>query len=413
MASPALALRQTRLPVVPVIQATSAILVDGDTGQVLYAHNADDRLPMASTTKIMTAMLFCERVPPEQLITVSKYAASVGESSLHLKTGERLTAHDLLYAMILRSANDGCVAAAEATSGSEAAFVQLMNKRARALGLTNTHYANCHGLTAPGHFTSARDLATLARVALTDPRLAAVFRTRLIDIQRSIDVKDEAIRTHDHFLADYPGADGVKTGWTVPAGHCFVGSAVRDGLHLISVVLHSPNYLNETTELMNYGFGAFTPKIAERAGTMVGRCHVSGGTVSHVSVETLADLHYDVLRGTTPRVRVQSSIHALQAPVAMHGIAGEDTVLLDGQPVCSTPLVVERPVPHAAARQNTAAFGGFWICSILLLLLLVSLRNAPVKRRTRTSSQASRARRSGVTTGQRTADRQRAGSGKR
>ncbi|HLK56427.1 MAG TPA: serine hydrolase, partial [Chthonomonadaceae bacterium] len=171
----------------PVIKAPCAILIDAVSGQVLFEQNADVQRPMASTTKIMTALLFCENVPDTAVITASKYAASIRDSSLHIKEGEKISAHDLLRAILMRSANDGCVAAAEYTSGTEAAFVAKMNERARQLGATHTHFTNPHGLHNPLHYTTARDLALIARAAMEESRICEVVRMQKCRITRSMD----------------------------------------------------------------------------------------------------------------------------------------------------------------------------------------------------------------------------------
>ncbi|HLJ55088.1 MAG TPA: D-alanyl-D-alanine carboxypeptidase family protein, partial [Chthonomonadaceae bacterium] len=219
----------------PVLQSASAILIDASSGQVLYEMNADVERPMASTTKIMTALLFCEAVPDDAIVTASERACKVRDSSLHLKLGEKVKAHDLLRAILMRSANDGCVAAAECAAGSESAFVDRMNARAAQLGALHTHFMNPHGLHDPNHYTTARDLATIGRAAMQVPRIEEVVRTEKTRIDRSINKQDITMRNHSHFLGHYPGADGIKTGWTIPAGHCYVGSATINGWRLISV----------------------------------------------------------------------------------------------------------------------------------------------------------------------------------
>ncbi|HXG23294.1 MAG TPA: D-alanyl-D-alanine carboxypeptidase family protein, partial [Chthonomonadales bacterium] len=229
-------------------------MIDAVSGQVLYARNADIPRPPASTTKIMTAILLLEHTRPEDIITASKHACETEGSGLHLKPGEKVSARDMLYALMLRSANDGCVAVAEHIAGSEARFAQMMTAKAREIGATDTTFKNSHGLDSPGHRTTARDLALIARYASIYPEFNEVTRTKFYNLTRSSNSKDVLLRNHAKFLWKFPGADGVKTGYTNPAGRCFVGGATWNGWRLISVVLNSPDVVGETTRLMKYGF---------------------------------------------------------------------------------------------------------------------------------------------------------------
>lgn len=362
----------------PEIGASGAILIDAATGQVLYAHNPDTPHPMASTTKIMTALLFCEHIPETAIVTARPDACAVHESSMHLKPGEQITAHDLLYAMLLRSANDGCVAAADTVAGSEQAFVDLMNRRAVELGACNTHFMNSHGLTAAGHYTTARDLAIIARAALQEPRIAEVVRTKAYRIHRSIDQDDVNLRNHSHFLGRYPGADGVKTGWTVPAGHCYIGSATHNGWRLISVVLHSPDYVHETAELMNFGFHNFERHVLAKAGAAVGECPVDHGVRSSVRAIAEQDLSVVTPRATAGPLDTRFHWAHIAAPVRPGTNVGTLTATMDGRVIAAVPLVAAETdnnsdsASAAIPWRRSAAMAGF-----ILTTGLVSLRYGP------------------------------------
>jgi D-alanyl-D-alanine carboxypeptidase (penicillin-binding protein 5/6) len=343
--APESAPRSPLLP--PVIHAASSILIDAVSGQVLYEKNADVEHPMASTTKIMTALLFCENVPDDAIITASKYACSTGGSSLHLKPGEKISGSDLLHAILMRSANDGCVAAAEHIAGSEAAFVEKMNAKARELGALHTHFANPHGLNAPDHYTTARDLAAIARAAIAEPRFSSIVRTQFYRINRSKDKNDVTLRNHSHFLGKFDGADGIKTGWTVPAGHCYVGSATQHGWRLLSVVLHSPDYVHETIRLMKFGFSHFAPHVVARAGETVGMCPVKGGVQPEIPVTVRAQVQVvtrkDDSLPLTQRLEVTPEI----APVASGEAVGTLAVYHGAAPAGQVPVValIADPLP--------------------------------------------------------------------
>ncbi len=360
-----------------MIHAACAILVDAVSGQVLYERNADAPRPMASTTKIMTALLFCEHVPDTAVITASPTACAVKESSLHLKKGEKLSAHDLLRAILMRSANDACVDAAEYVAGSEQAFVQMMNDRAAALGCTHTHFTNPHGLNDPDHYTSARDLALIARAAIQEPRISEVVRTRQTRITRSMDKQDVTLYNHSHFLGRFPGADGIKTGWTVPAGHCYVGSVTQHNWRLISVVLKSPDYVHETALLMKYGYANYEPHILAHAGDPAGRCPIQNGAVASVPATVQQKLQVVLRKGAPADLEPQLQYFSPDAPVARGAVVGLYKAVVDGKLICAVPVTAAERVDRApvtlartgsSGRSNTLLTMGsiFAVCLVSL-----------------------------------------------
>lgn len=241
----------------PAIKASAAVLMDFDTGKLLFAKNPTLIRQPASTTKMMTAALVIERCNLDDWVTAGPNVETVTGSSLHLKPGEKLRVRDLLYAILLRSGNDACVAAAEHVSGSVPKFADLMNRRAKEIGMKHTHFTNPHGLNDPLHYTTAQDLAILARFCMQHQVFCDIVGAQKQTISRSLNSQDLLIRNHNRLLGKYPGLEGIKTGYTAPAGHCFVGSASRRGWRIISVVMHSPNWQAETKALLNYGFRQF------------------------------------------------------------------------------------------------------------------------------------------------------------
>lgn len=245
---------QTEAPKPPAVRAAAAIVLEAKTGRVLFAKNPDRRLPPASTTKIMTAWLFARDTQMEKRVTTPPEAAKVSGSVLGMAPGETFTARDLLYAMLLLSANDACIAAAKQNAGSVPAFVARMNQEAQQLGLPNTHFVNTNGLPAPNHYASARDLALLARQALGNPPFAEAARTKTYSVPRANQRPPTELVNRNELLWTVPGMDGVKTGQTQEAGFCFVGSVTRQGRRIITVVLNSPDWKKETAALVNYSF---------------------------------------------------------------------------------------------------------------------------------------------------------------
>ena len=276
----------------PEIRAQAAVLADLETGQVLFAHKPNERRPIASLTKIMTAMLVTERTEPTDVVTVSDEAASgrpAGISSLGLVPGERIRVNELLYALLLQSANDAAVALAEHVSGSVDAFVDDMNTRAERLGLPNTMFASPNGLDDDG-YSSASDLVRLTRAAYRSRGFASVVATRLHTVT-SLDEPPRIVQNRNVLLWLYPGAIGVKTGFTSAAGFCVVAAAEREGMRLIAVVLGEPSEpFSEAAALLNYGFAAFDQRTLVREGERLGVVDVAGRTIPLIAGGSLRGL---------------------------------------------------------------------------------------------------------------------------
>ena len=232
----------------PQVSAKSAALLDGMTGECLYAKNGNQRALIASTTKIMTGLLVCEAGELDRTVTVPDAAVGLEGSSMYLKKDETLTRRDLLYGMMLHSGNDAALTLAISVSGSEAAFVRQMNLRARALGLTQTHFANPHGLDSGENYSTALDLAQLAQAALQNAQLRAVVSTK------TAVCAGRTLTNHNRLLWRYDVCIGVKTGYTRHAGRILVSAAERDGRMLIAVTISDPDDWRDHTALLDYGF---------------------------------------------------------------------------------------------------------------------------------------------------------------
>jgi D-alanyl-D-alanine carboxypeptidase len=245
------------------VGAASAILIDAATGEILYEKEARTRRPPASTTKIMTALVILERGRLQERARVSAEAARVGGARMGLRRGQRVALRDLLPAILLRSANDAAVAAAEHVGRTLDGFLARMNAKAELLGMRDTYFMNPHGLDHPLHYSSAYDLARLARHALGHPTFARLVREREARVKVEgrtrrgrPGVRVVALRTHNKLLGAYEGADGVKTGYTEQAGPSLVASAHRQGKRLIAVLLNDPDRWQDAANLFEYGFRA-------------------------------------------------------------------------------------------------------------------------------------------------------------
>lgn len=257
----------------PPVLATSAYLLDADTGATLYASNPNMHLPMMSTTKLMTAVLAVEKGNPDQKITINDAISndinqlSADSSVMGIKKGETYTLRDLLYGLLLMSGNDAAIAIADGISGNLPAFVALMNQRANQLGLHNTHYMNPHGLLDPNHYSSAHDLALLGKFSLSIPLIHQISSTKNYTITQSPEHAQHAMFNGNQFLWWYPGVDGGKPGWDGAQNFVQVISCVRNHHHLIGVTMHTSDWWTDMRDLMNWGFDSFqwvSPRVADQ-----------------------------------------------------------------------------------------------------------------------------------------------------
>ncbi|MCX8032509.1 MAG: D-alanyl-D-alanine carboxypeptidase [Thermoleophilia bacterium] len=244
----------------PSISSTAAILMDAETGKILYSRNANARLPVASTTKIMTAMVALENLPLDKRIKISARAANAIGSRASLQEGEIFTAAQLLYALLVVSGNDAAIALAEATSGKVEKFVDLMNAKAEKLGLKNTHFTNPTGVNSPKHFSSAKDLATLTRYALQNRVFRSIVSTRDFALPPLPDGTKREFHNHNVLLHELAWVNGVKTGSTPYAKYCVVLSATYEGVSLIGVILGAQTEeirWKEARALLEYGLSLY------------------------------------------------------------------------------------------------------------------------------------------------------------
>jgi D-alanyl-D-alanine carboxypeptidase len=238
----------------PPLAARAAVVVDDVSGRVVWAANRDRRLPIASTTKIMTAHLVLGRLPLNKVITIDKGVTRVPLVKEGLRPGERVAVWKLLDGLLLFSGNDDAYALSIAAAGSRANFVRLMNQEARRLGLRHTHFRSPSGVIDKDNYSTAADLATITRAAMADPRFRDIVKQRLVRVTWRAPTFSKIYVNKNRLLGRYRGANGVKTGWTTKAGHCLVASATRDGRTLIAVVLGSGRPYNDAARLLNLGF---------------------------------------------------------------------------------------------------------------------------------------------------------------
>ena len=239
---------------VAAVSAQAAIVVEQSTGRVLWESNADQVLPMASTTKIMTALCVLENTGLDEVVVIEKGMCGIEGSSMYLEEGEELTVEQLLYGLMLRSGNDAATALAIHVGGSVEGFVEIMNQKAEELGLKSTRFANPHGLPAEGHYTTARELACITAAAYENERFCSIVRTERMVVPWKGHPYDRAMANKNKILTIYEGGNGVKTGYTKAAGRCLVAGAERERMQVIAVVLNAPDMWTDCTEMMDRAF---------------------------------------------------------------------------------------------------------------------------------------------------------------
>jgi serine-type D-Ala-D-Ala carboxypeptidase (penicillin-binding protein 5/6) len=334
----------------PTVDARSALLADLDSGRVLFQKNEDEPVPIASLTKIMTALVVLERskltdhvrIDPRAVFDRKAYGAA---TTLGLRAGERVTVEDLLYGLLLGSANDAAIALAIHVAGSEDAFVSLLNRRAARLGMDRTHLDSASGLDDHGHSTPA-DLLRLVRAAYRQPAFAEFTSTRFHTIDPAKGPK-RTVQNRNALLWLYPGAFGTKTGSTAAAGNCLVAAARRDGRRLVAIVLHAPDEaFSDAASLLNYGFEGFTRRTLVRAGAEEGSLRIRGGIVPVVAGRSLNALVPTASLDDVGSVVVGDPTAAF--PPAPGERIGTLKLGTPGLPLGSVPLVVSSVPPPPA-----------------------------------------------------------------
>ena len=319
------------------VSAEKAYSLDAVSGRVLFDKNADSRSLIASTTKIMTALVVCERCNVLDRMRIPKEAVGIEGSSMYLREGEVLTIQELLYGLMLSSGNDAAVALAICCGGTVEGFVELMNDKARLLGLRNTHFENPNGLDSPGHYSSARDLAVLAAYAMENPIFAKTVSAK------TVTAGQRYLRNHNKLLWMVDGADGVKTGYTKAAGRALVSSATRDGRRIITVTLNDPNDWQEHKALLEEGFSRFHVQRIVTAGDRVGTVEVAGGEGARAEILAAEDFSYALTPEENPQV-VLPGPGFVYAPVAEGADAGFAYVLIQGKALGKFPVVYGQTV---------------------------------------------------------------------
>lgn len=336
----------------PKVEAQAAILIEADTGRILWEKNAHEPKAMASTTKIMTCILALESGMLDDVVTVSKRAARAPEVKLRLKAGEKQRLEDLLYALMMKSSNDAAVAIAEHISGSVEAFCEKMTQKARELGAKNTVFKTPNGLDANGHQSTAYDLALITRYAMKNPKFVEIINTKQITIPQEGNYRSYYLSNTNRFLNEYPGANGVKTGYTGKAGYCFVGAAKQNGMQLISVVLASgwgargkEQKWVDTKRLMNYGFKYYKKVCLLEKNKLLKTILVERAKETSVSLYSGKDIFTTLNEEERSKVQIKiDAPQSVEAPITKGQKLGTVQVSIGNELIGTVPLVADRNI---------------------------------------------------------------------
>ncbi len=323
--------------------AKACIIIDEASGRVLLSHNAEAALPMASTTKVMTALLAIELGDLDAPVTCSRNAFGVPGTSIYLAEGETLTLREMLYGLMLASGNDAATAIAEHIGGTVTDFCHMMTARAAELGCTNTVFLTPHGLPCEGHYTTAYDLALIAREAMTHPSFREIVGTNRATIPWEGRSYDRVLNNKNKLLTTYEGATGIKTGYTKKAGRCLVFSANRGGMGIIGVVLNCPDWFNEAARLMDIAFDQYEAVTMLHAGDIVQTIPVSHANGASVDAVLADDLTGVMPKGTLPQVEIDLP-QTLDAPIQAGQRIGTARLIANGITIAEVPLIASEDI---------------------------------------------------------------------
>ena len=334
---------------VNAISAKNAVVIDTATGRVLFERNADTKSLIASTTKIMTALVVCEQTNVLDRVRIPNEAVGIEGSSIYLKAGEVLTVQELLYGMMLHSGNDAAMALAIYCGGTIEGFVEIMNDKARDLGLLNTHFENPHGLDGEAHYSTAQDLAVLASYAMQNPIFTKIVSTKTIRIG------DRYLHNHNKLLWQLEGAEGIKTGYTKAAGRILVSSTSRNGRRIVAVTICAPDDWNDHRILVEEGFSEYQLQQILWAGQCLGEREIAGGEVGMVKLIAADDFFYPIAENECIRI-VLPEPGFVYAPIARGQKAGDALIYLNDRLIGKIPLIYGETIEQQS--QDDASIWG-------------------------------------------------------
>ena len=335
--------------------AQAAAVIEQNSGRVLYNKNADQELPMASTTKIMTAAVALKYGNLSDVIEVSATAAGVEGSSMYLECGEKITLENLLYGLMLLSGNDAAVAIAEHIGGGVDGFVELMNKTASELGLSHTHFDNPNGLPSDTHYTTALELAKITRYAMSMPEFVQIVSTKSKTIPWEGKGYDRSMTNHNKLLGSLEGCIGVKTGFTKAAGRCLVSAVNRNDMTLICVTLNDPNDWADHASLQNSMFQKYSQNVLTSTEMIIDKISVAGGMLGYAGVSPNKTYTFPVCENDSVSVDTNVDSENMKFPIKIGDVVGTGTVTVNGENYGNFELLANSDIDLARPSK-----GSFW-----------------------------------------------------
>lgn len=333
------------------LSATSYIVMDAKSGRVLLEKNSHNPMPIASTTKIMTALLAIENGNLKDKVTINKESVGIEGSSIYLREDEILSLKDMVYGLMLRSGNDVAEAIAYYIGKEDRSnFISMMNNKAKAIGTLNTNFMNPHGLHDESHYSSAYDMALITREALKFDSFKEIVKTKLHVADRP---ENNYFSNKNKTLWQYSGGDGVKTGYTTIAGRCLVSSATVDGVQLIAVSLNSPDWFNDNYKLLNYGFDNFTNYLVYDKNKFASKIEVVNGLSKYVNLITETEFYYPLKEDEKENIKIYINLpDSIKAPIDKSQQIGTIDVYLDGKLINRGKLVSKTEIKEMNFMQK-------------------------------------------------------------
>ncbi len=326
----------------PPVNGKSGILLESESGRILYSNNEHQRLPIASTTKIMTALLALEHGNLDEKVKVDKKSIGIEGSSIYLGYDEEISLKDLVYGLMLRSGNDSAVAIAIHVGGSVENFIEMMNEKAKEIGANNTNFTNPHGLHNDNHYSTAYDLALITREAMKNDEFKKICKTKLWVAERDI---NKYFYNKNKTLWQYEGGDGVKIGYTTKAGRCLVSSATKNGMQLISVVLDDYSWFNDCYKLFDYGFENYKPMVFYDKEQFIKNINVPNGKIEKLPVITENSLVLPLTEDELDEVKIIIDLpDNIKAPIKKGTAIGKIKVFKDGELMTSENLLAKKNI---------------------------------------------------------------------
>lgn len=336
-------------------QAKSAMMIEASTGKIIYEKNADEPLPMASMTKMMTLLLIMENIENgnlswDEMITASEHAASMGGSQIFLEVGEQMSVEDMVKGICIGSGNDAAVAMAERIGGTEENFVKMMNEKATNLGLKNTHFENACGLDSDNHYSSAHDMAMIAKELVSHEKILEYTGTYEDYLRKNTENSFWLVNTNK-LVRYYQGVDGLKTGYTSTAGYCITTTAKRNNLRLITVVMGEPTSAirnSETTSMLDYGFNTYQIDQVLSKETVLSKEKVTLGKQEYVEVVPKDDINIlNTKIGTKRNVTYEVELESIKAPIKTGDSVGKINVMEDNKIIMTIDATVKTNIEKA------------------------------------------------------------------